>query len=124
MTTVKVKGQLIKRVAEALQPFADRMYADRGHRWVALVELDGVERIEADTPGDDGDTHTGYTVVLRLAHVEIADGRAEDPVRQALRALWARRTADGTLDAPLAEREADTATRLLPHMVDELDDHL
>jgi hypothetical protein len=122
MTTVKLKGQLLKRVNEALQPFAERMYADRGHRWVALVELDGVERIEVDEIDDDGDTYTGYTVVLRIAHVEIADGNAEEPVRQALRALWARRTADGTLDAPLAEREADTATRFLPHMVDELDD--
>ena len=122
MTSVKIKAQLLKRVSESLQPHADRMYADRGHRWVALVELDVVERIETDETDDDGETYTAHTAVLRLAHLEVADGKAEAPVRDALRALWARRTAGGTLDEPLAQHEADTATKFLPHLVDELDD--
>lgn len=116
MTAVKLLSQLRKRVVEALEPHAAQMYERREH-WVALVEFEVHERIETTETDADGNEYLVETARLRVSSLEIATGDAEHHVREALRALWSRRTASGTLDEPLAGREAETAVRLLPGLI-------
>lgn len=114
---VKLTGRLPRRVEQALAPHASAMYARPGSRWVALVEVEVHERTETTETNDDGEPERTHTVRLRVADLEIATGDAAEHVREALRALWARRTSSGTLDGALAAAEADTAVRLLPALL-------
>lgn len=114
---VRLTGRLPRRVEHALAPHASAMYARPGSRWVALVEVEVHERTETTETNADGEPERTHTVRLRVADLEIATGDAAEYVREALRALWARRTASGTLDGALADAEADTAVRLLPGLL-------
>lgn len=91
---VKLDTKILADVAEALEPHADQMFKQRRGRWVAVVELAHVERTE---PGPDEDKNPA--VKLRVTDLEIAAGAYyEDEVRKLMRALYQRRTSDGTLD--------------------------
>lgn len=91
---VKFDTKVLADVAEALEPHASEMFKQRKGRWIAVVELAHVERTE---PGPDEEKNP--TVKLRVTDLEIASTAfLEDQARQLLRALYQRRTADGTLD--------------------------
>ena len=113
MTTAKLVAHLRKRVAQALDPHAARLYSRRGERLVALVELEVCGRGESAETYADGEEYPAHAVKPRVSELEVASGEHADHVRRALRALWARRTADGTLDEPLADADADRDVRLL-----------
>lgn len=117
MTTAKLVAQLRKRVAEALAPHAEHLYQHRGERLVALVELEVCERVETTETDEDGTEYPAHTVKLRVSELEVASGEHADHTRRALRALWANRTADGTLDESVARADADRDVRPLPGLL-------
>ncbi|WP_327169517.1 hypothetical protein [Streptomyces subrutilus] len=91
---VKLDTKILADVAEGLEPFADQMFKQRKGRWIAIVELAHVERTE---PGPDEEKNP--TVKLRVTDLEIAaTAYTEDELRKLLRAMYQRRTSDGTLD--------------------------
>lgn len=92
---VKLDSKVLTDVAEALEPHADTMFRQRRGRWVAVVELAHVERVE---PGPDEDK--APAVKVRVTSLEIApDVSWEATLRQLMNDLYRRRTSDGTLDA-------------------------
>ncbi|MFJ6935721.1 hypothetical protein [Streptomyces sp. NPDC101132] len=91
---VKLDSKILTDVAEALEPHASEMFKQRQGRWVAVIELAHVERVQ---PGPDEDKDP--SVKLRVTDLEIAPTAAfENEIRQLLRDLHQRRTSEGTLD--------------------------
>lgn len=103
MTTVKLDAKVASHASEALGLHVDALYAHLGRRIVVIAELAATERNEI-AADEDKDAY----VKLQVKHLEVAADRAEEPVREALRALHAQRTAFGTLtedhDVELSEQ--------------------
>jgi len=92
---VKFDTKVLADVAEALEPFASEMFKQRKGRWVAVIELAHVERVE---PGPDEDKNPA--VKVRVTDIEIAPNAGwENDIRQLLRDLYQQRTSGGTLDS-------------------------
>jgi len=106
MTEIKIDPKLNAPIAKALEPHADELLAAAlGTRVVALVELSVVEHAERG----DSDDEVAHVVKIRPVLMEIATGDDEHHVRRAQRALWSKRTAEGTItgDTDRAHAEAD-----------------
>ena len=92
MTAIKLDGKPATAAGDALAPHAQRLYATPGMRIIGVVELAHVERTE---PAPDEDKEP--SVKLRITHLELANAEQEAVLREAQRALYLHRTAQGTL---------------------------
>lgn len=94
MTTIKIQGKLPVAVTDVLAPLAETIYKDPGGYLVAIVEL---RHVDHNDPAEDIDD-IKRRAELRIVSIEVGHGEQEDALRRAQRALYAVRTADGTLD--------------------------
>lgn len=103
MTTLKLDGTPGSGALAALEVHVPGIYADPGRKFVAIVEFAHIERVQ---PAPDADKEP--SVKVKLIGCEIPVGEQVDAVRTAARALFLRRTAQGTLteelDVELTER--------------------
>ena len=106
MTTVKIKGGKPNvRNAEALEPFADEMFARKSGTWLAVVELSHHKRSEETVTDDDYDMSVREAEV-KISRLEIVGGVEDQEAAQALlHKLTDARKAAGTLFDP-AVRDA------------------
>jgi len=109
MTIVKLEAKVATHAADALGLHVDALYANLGRR---IAELAAVERNEI-AADEDKDAY----VKLQVKHLEVAADRAEEPVRDALRALHAQRTAFGTLNE---DQEVELSDETLARLGGEL----
>lgn len=99
---VKFDSKVLTDVAEALEPHATEMFKQRRGRWMAVVELPHVERVE---PGPDEDKQP--TVKVRVTSIEVAaDEITGGRLRGLQREMYDRRTSGGTL---FAEQDDEVA---------------
>jgi hypothetical protein len=108
MTDIKIDPKTNVPVEKALEPHGDALLAaPLGTRVVALVEFAVTEHTEKGDGqiDDDGEPLASHVVKIRPVRIEIATGDDEHHLRRAFRALWTKRTADGTITGA-----ADTAT--------------
>jgi len=90
---VKFDSKVLTDVAEALEPHATEMFKQRQGRWMAVVELAHVERVE---PGPDEDKQPA--VKVRVTSIEVAaDEVTTGRLRGVQRDMYDRRTSGGTL---------------------------
>jgi hypothetical protein len=95
VTAIKFDSKVLADVEEALEEHADEMFKRRSGRWMAVVELAHVERVE---PGPDEEKVP--TVKIRVVGIEVApDAEAEERLREAQSRLYVSRTSGGTLDS-------------------------
>lgn len=107
MTDIKVDSKVLEGVAEALEDHADTMFRQRKGRWMAVVELAHVERVE---PGPDEDKNP--SVKLRIVGIEVAgDEVTDERLRMLTRQLYQLRTSSGTLDEAAGGHRADDVLR-------------
>ena len=103
MTTLKLDGTPGSGALAALEVHVPGIYADPGRKFVALVEFAHIERVQ---PAPDADKEP--SVKVKMIGCEIPVGEQVDAVRSAQRALYLRRTAQGTLteqlDVEMTER--------------------
>lgn len=90
---IKLDSKLASHASDSLGLHAASLYATLGKRVIGIVEFSATERGEV-APDESKDT----SVKLQIKHLEIAGEEQEDAVRQAMRALYAQRTAFGTLN--------------------------
>lgn len=93
MTAIKLDGKLATSAAVSLERYAGQLYGRPGMTLVGVVELRHVERTQ---PAPDEDKEPA--VKLRITALEIANPEQEDTLREAQRALYLHRNAQGTLD--------------------------
>lgn len=93
MTTVKLDSKLGGGPAAAIEPHIPALYGRPGCRVMVIGELAHIERTQP-APDSDGEP----SVKMRISSMEIAAKEQEGAVREALRALYLQRTAQGTLD--------------------------
>jgi hypothetical protein len=103
VTTLKLDGTPGSSALDALEPHIPAIYADPGRHVMAIVEWRHVERVQP-APGTDKEP----SVKVKMVSCEIPIGEQVDAVRSAQRALYLRRTAQGTLteqlDVEMTER--------------------
>jgi hypothetical protein len=92
MTAAKIEGKPGSSAAAALEPHVQRLYAKLGTRVVGVFELKAAGRNQVAADEDKEPS-----VSLRLTHLEVANPEQEGAVREALRALFLHRTAQGKL---------------------------
>ena len=114
MTAVKIEGKVSTAAADALMRHADWLYNHPSGKIVGITELSHVERTE---PAPDEDRER--SVKLRLNILEIASPEQEEALRQAMRALYLHRTAQGTLTEDM---DIDVAKQTLRLIGDRLAD--
>jgi hypothetical protein len=108
MTTLKLDGSPGAGALSALEPHIPLMYADPSRHLVAIVEWRHIERVQ---PAPDTDKEP--SVKVKLVSCEIPVGEQVDAVRAAARAIFLRRTAQGTLTEQLdVEMTEQTIERL------------
>lgn len=105
MTTAKIEGKPAAAAAAGLEPWIQPLYQVPGRRVIGVVELRHAERTQVAP--DEGKEQS---VKLRITHLEIARPEQEEPVREALRALYLHRTAYGTLDEDTGQLELAQST--------------
>jgi len=94
---IKFDSKVLEDIKEAMEPYTDDMFRQRKGRWMAVVELAHVERVE---PGPDEDKFP--SVKLRIVAIEVApDEFSDERLRELQRGLYRLRTKGGTLDAEL-----------------------
>lgn len=93
MIDVKIEGKVGTDAAAGLEPHARSLYDNEGCRVLAIVELVDTER-NVPAPGRDKTA----SVKLQIISLEIPTAEQENVIREAQRALYLERTADGTLD--------------------------
>ncbi|CAM5265519.1 hypothetical protein [Streptomyces fumanus] len=99
---VKFDSKVLTDVAEALEPFSEAMFKQRGGRWIAVVEFGHAERTE---PGPDEDKNP--SVKIRVTSVEVAaDEITGGRLRNLQREMYERRTSGDTL---FADPDSDVA---------------
>jgi hypothetical protein len=94
MISIKFDSKVLADVEQAIRPHARDLFRELGAHRMAIVELTSVERTEQGPDEDKDDVVKVRVVDLEIAGDEITDER----LRQFLRDLYRRRTADGTLD--------------------------
>lgn len=120
MTEIKIDPKLNKPVEKALEPHGDALLAaPLGTRYVAVVELAVVEHAEKSTGDvdDNGDPLTVHVAKVRPVLLEIAQGDDAEHVRRTLRALWTKRTADGTLTGADDQERAEATLRFSADLI-------
>ncbi|GAA1455426.1 hypothetical protein [Nocardiopsis tropica] len=114
MTEVKIDPKLNKPMEKALAPHADDLLAaPLGTRVVAIVELAVVEHAEKG----EGDDQVAHVAKIRPVLMEIATGDDAEHVRRALRALWTKRTSDGTLTGADDQERAEATLRFSADLI-------
>jgi hypothetical protein len=93
LIAIKLDPKITAAAGNALERHAGKLYDRPGMRLVGVVELRHVERTQ---PAPDEDKEPG--VKLRITTLEIANPDQEDTIRDAQRALYVHRNAQGTLD--------------------------
>lgn len=93
MTDIKIEGKVGGQAAAALEPHAKTLYDRPGVRILAVVELAHTERTQ---PAPDSEKTA--SVKLRISGMEIPNKEQEGTIREAMRALYLQRTAQGTLE--------------------------
>lgn len=92
MTSVKLDTKLGGGPSAAIEPHVPGLYARPGIRILVIAELAHVERVQ---PAPDTDKEA--SVKMRITSMEIATKEQEGAVREAQRALYVQRTAQGTI---------------------------
>jgi hypothetical protein len=114
VTTLKLDAKPATAAADALLPWAQELYKKPGMRIVGVVELAHVERTQ---PAPDEDKEA--SVKLRITHLELADGgQQENNIREAMKALYLHRNAQGTLTE---EMDVELSKQTLKLLGDNLD---
>ena len=112
MTTVKLDSKTSANAAAGLEPYIGQLYATPGKRVVGVIEMAHVERTQ---PAPDSDKQP--SVKLKITHLELANPEQEEALREAMRALFLHRTAQGTLgedgEIELTERTLERTGGLL-----------
>lgn len=93
MISIKLDSKLTKSAFASLERYTTKLYGRPGMALVGVVELSHVERTQ---PAPDQDKEP--SVKLRITGLEIANPDQEDTLRDAQRALYVHRNAQGTLD--------------------------
>ncbi|WP_055696531.1 hypothetical protein [Streptomyces silaceus] len=110
MPDIKFDSKVLEDVKDALDGHAMEMFKQRKGRWMAVVELAHVERVE---PGPDEEKVP--TVKLRIVGIEVADNEfADERLRELQRGLYRLRTKGGTLDGEL-DPDVQNARDVLRH---------
>lgn len=122
MTQPKIDSKVVADVEQSLRPHAADMFRQRGGRWMAVVELEHVERTEP-APEEEKEA----SVKLRVASAEIVTDDHEDYIRRIAEALYKLRTKANTLDEHLAGPTPGDVVRtssgmLLGNLHDEIRD--
>lgn len=105
MIALKLDSKLTTAAGVSLERYAGKLYARPGMRLVGVVELRHIERTQ---PAPEEDREPG--VKLRITALEIANADQEETIREAQRALYLHRNAQGALDE---EGDIDLADRTL-----------
>jgi hypothetical protein len=109
---LKLDSKLATQAEDSLGLHARPLYDRPGARIVGVFELAHVERTQ---PAPDADKEA--SVKLRITGLEIANSEQEPHVRDAMRALFLHRTAQGTLDPEgeieLSDRTIDLTAGML-----------
>lgn len=110
MPDIKFDSKVLEDVKDALSDKAPEMFQQRKGRWMAVVELAHVERVE---PGPDEDKFP--SVKLRIVSIEVAaDDYTDERLRELERGLYRLRTKGGTLDGEL-DPDVQQARDVLRH---------
>lgn len=116
MTEVKLEGKVGGQAGAALEPHARSLYDRPGVRMVAVIELAHTERTQ---PAPDSEKQA--SVKLRITGMEIPAKEQEGVIREAMRALYLQRTANGTLDESGELELSKETIRLTAGMLTELE---
>lgn len=92
-TKIRLDSKIGGGPSNALEPLVRQIWNKPGARIVGVIELTHVERTEP-APDTDGDP----SVKIRMSALEIAGKEHEGAIREVMRAMFAMRTARGTLD--------------------------
>lgn len=107
MPVVKIQSTLPAAVADVLAPLANEIYHNQGGNLMVVAELHHADR------NDPADEDIKRTVTLRVTGLEVARGEQDHTLREVQRALYAHRTAAGTLtgedDVEVADRTLELA---------------
>lgn len=106
MTVVKIQSTLAASVADVLEPLAEEIYRNQGGNLMVVAELHHADR------NDPVDEDIKRTVTLRVTALEVARGEQEETLRNVQRALYAHRTASGTLSEDYDIEVADSFLKL------------
>lgn len=112
MTVLKLESGSSVKAAEVLQPHIQRLYADPRARFMAVCEFAHSERTQ---PGPESDK--APSVKVKLVEIEIPVGDQVDLIREAQRALYLTRTAQGTLTEEL---DLELSSQTLDRLADNL----
>lgn len=69
----KLAGALTKEGRQALEPFAEAFFTERGGEWLAVVRMSHKERTEKVTTGGDHD-EVEKTATVRIEDIEVMSG--------------------------------------------------
>jgi hypothetical protein len=116
VTSVKVDSKLGGNASISLESHVSRLYHNPGMRIVGVVELAHVERTQP-APEEDKEA----SVKLAVKHLEIANSDQEDHLRQAMRALYLHRTAQGKLDEAGEIELAEGTVRMTAGMLNAVE---
>ncbi|MFJ1995275.1 hypothetical protein [Streptomyces asiaticus] len=110
MPDIKFDSKVLEDVKDSLDDHALNMFQQRKGRWMAVVELAHVERVE---PGPDEEKVP--SVKLRIVAIEVAgDDYSDERLRELQRGLYRLRTKGGTLDGEL-DPDIQQARDVLKH---------
>ncbi|MBW5426276.1 hypothetical protein GKQ77_32775 [Streptomyces sp. BG9H] len=110
MPDIKFDSKVLEDVKDSLDDHAMEMFKQRKGRWMAVVELAHVERIE---PGPDEEKVP--SVKLRIVAIEVAgDDFSDERLRELQRGLYRLRTKSGTFDGEL-DPDVQNARDVLKH---------
>lgn len=93
MTKLKFDSSMARAAADALAPHIRGIYDRPGSTVLFVGEAKHVERTQP-APDADGDP----SVKVRITHLELPNKDQEGAIREAMKALYTQRTAQGTLD--------------------------
>lgn len=110
MPDIKFDSKVLEDVKDALDPHALEMFRQRKGRWMAVVELAHVERVE---PGPDEEKVP--SVKLRIVGIEVAaEEFTDERLRELQRGMYRLRTKGGTFDGEL-DPDIQRADDILRH---------
>lgn len=112
MPDIKLAGKLTATASAALGEYARAMYDHPGLTLMGIVELKATKKLEVAP--DEADSPAVHARILGL---EIANDDQEDDLRRAQKALYAQRTARGTLDESDQLEIVPDTLRLLGEML-------
>ncbi|MEU5939388.1 hypothetical protein ABZ807_09375 [Micromonospora sp. NPDC047548] len=112
MTAIKLDSKLSAQADTSLEPYAGKLYSRPGMALVGVVELRHVERTQ---PAPDEEK--APSVKLRITALEIANQGQEETLREAQRALYLHRNAQGTLDESGDIELADRTLKMTGNML-------